>query len=264
MKANPRRIAAIVAVCCCVPFSLVFAAPPTAAATAQPTADQLLAEMDKYLTFETRTSVAEMKVIDSRRTRSYTLRSFGRGMTDSAVEFLSPARDKGTKMLKKGDNLWLYMPRAERVQKISGHMLRQGMMGSDISYEDMLQSSKFREMYKARVVGSEDKNGRKCWKVEAIARDNKVSYPKRILWIDAEHKLPLQQELFALSGMKLKTWSMSDIRTIEGRPVAMKMVLADQLRKGSKTVIVTKSVSFGVKLRTEVFSRRWLQRRGGR
>jgi hypothetical protein len=25
--------------------------------------------------------------------------------------------------------LWLYMPRAERVQKISGHMLRQGMMG---------------------------------------------------------------------------------------------------------------------------------------
>ena len=48
------------------------------------------------------------------------------------------------------------MPRAERVQKISGHMLRQGMMGSDMSYEDMLEAADFEEKYEAEVVGEEE------------------------------------------------------------------------------------------------------------
>ncbi len=253
-----QRIAATLATFAVV---LLASGPALAAKPAQPTADQLLDAMDKLLTFETRTAVSVMKVIDSRRTRVYEMLSYGRGIDESAVEFRKPARDKGTKMLKKGDNMWIYMPRAERVQKISGHMLRQGMMGSDISYEDMMQSQKFRELYKAKVLGAEMKHGRRCWKVEAIARDKKVSYPKRLLWIDVEHLLPLEQELFALSGMKLKTWTMGDIRVVDGRKVAMRMELNDMLRKGSKTVVVTKRLKFGVKVPSEVFSRRWLQRK---
>ena len=92
---------------------------------------------------------------------------------------LEPAREKGTKLLRKEDNLWLYMPRAERVQKISGHMLRQGMMGSDMSYEDMLEAADFEERYEAEVIGEEETAGRPCWKLEARARDESVSYPRR-------------------------------------------------------------------------------------
>ena len=68
-------------------------------------------------------------MIDARRTRSYRLTTCARGPDDAAVLYLEPARQKGTRMLRKDDNLWLYMPRAERVQKMPGHMLRQGMMG---------------------------------------------------------------------------------------------------------------------------------------
>ena len=105
------------------------------------TADELLAAMDEVLQFDTRTSTATMEVIDARRTRSYRMTTYARGQDDAAVLYLEPAREKGTKMLRKDDNLWLYMPRAERVQKISGHMLRQGMMGSDMSYEDMREAA---------------------------------------------------------------------------------------------------------------------------
>jgi len=217
--------------------------------------------MDKAMQFQHRTSTTTMTVIDSRRTRTYKLKSFARGQTDAAVEYLSPAREKGTKMLKKGDNLWLYMPRAERTQKISGHMLRQGMMGSDLSYEDMMQASDFRKMYSARIIGEATLEGRSCYKLEATAKDSSVSYPRRVIWIDKETLLPPRQELYALSGMLLKTWTMSDLKQFDGRWVATKMVLSDQLRKGSQTVLTIEDVSFDVKLRGEVFTRRWLERK---
>ena len=42
--------------------------------------------------------------------------------------------------------------------------------------------------------------------------------------------MPLRQELFALSGMMLKTWIMSEIERVSGRPVARRMV---RLRKAA-------------------------------
>ncbi len=228
---------------------------------ALPTAESLLAAMDKNLQFDTRTSTASMTVDDGRHPRTYKMVSFGRGTTEAAMEYLLPERDKGTKMLKLGDQLWLYLPRSERVQKISGHMLRQGMMGSDVSYEDLMSAESFATQYVATVVGSETLEGRTCWRIEANARDESVTYPKRVMWIDAQSLMPLRQELFAVSGMKLKTWTMSDIRTVEGRQVAFRMEIADELKPGSKTVLVTESVSFGVPLEDEVFTKNWLERR---
>ena len=237
------------------------AAQKPASAQEPPTAKALLAAMDSVLQYETRTSTSIMRVITKRRTREYKLITYGRGLDEAAIEYMSPVRDKGTKMLKKGDNMWLYMPQAERTQKISGHMLRQGMMGSDISYEDMMQTSDFDEMYEAKIDGDGTFAGRACWKLVATARDETVSYPKRIIWIDKENNMPLQQELYALSGMLLKTWSMSDIRLIEGRPVAHRMELSDKLRTDSRTEIIVENVSFGVKLEEEVFTLRWLERK---
>ncbi|MBW1881716.1 MAG: outer membrane lipoprotein-sorting protein [Deltaproteobacteria bacterium] len=240
---------------------LVLAGPALAQGDeAVPTASELLAAMDDNLQFETRTSTTTMQVITSRRTREYRMLTYGRGLDEAAVEYLAPDREKGTRMLKRGDELWLYLPRAERTQKISGHMLRQGMMGSDISYEDMMESNDFEEMYEATVLGAEEVEGRSCWKVEAIGRDNTVTYPKRVFWIDKEHLIPVRQELYALSGMMLKVWTMSEVEQHGDRWVPMHMEIADQLREGSKTVLHIEDMTFGVALEDEVFSKRWLER----
>lgn len=230
------------------------------APTPTPTAEELLAAMDKNLQNESSSSTMTMTVDDGRRTREYELVAFSRGQEESAVEYVKPAREKGTRMLKKGDELWLYLPRAERVQKISGHMMRQGMMGSDVSYEDVLAASDFAKRYDAKVEGSVTLEGRPHWKLVATARDKKVTYPKRIIWIDAEYLTPTRQELYALSGVLLKTWTMTDVKEIDGKMYPTRTEIRDELRKGSKTVIVTRDIKFGVSLRGEMFSRRWLER----
>ncbi len=226
-----------------------------------PSADDLLAKIDKNLQFDTRKSTATMTVIDSRRTREFVMQVYGRGQDEAAVEYLEPARDRGTRMLKQGDNLWLFMPRAERVQRISGHMLRQGMMGSDISYEDMMEASDFQNMYDAVVTGSEIIDDRPCWRMEATAKDDSVTYPKRTIWVDKEYNIPYRQELYALSGMLLKTWLMTNVERIDERNVPMRMEISDKVREGSKTILETRDVSFGIELQDEIFSLRWLERR---
>jgi outer membrane lipoprotein-sorting protein len=228
--------------------------------TATPTAEQLLAAMDGNLTFDSRHSRMVMTV-EGRRSRSYELVSTSRGEEDAAIEYVAPARDKGTRMLKLGGELWIFMPSVDKVQKISGHMLRQGMMGSDLSYEDLMTSRATRLAYQASVVGEEPVDGRPCWKLEMVARDDTVAYPRRTTWVDQETFVPLKQELFALSGMLLKTWTMSDVREAQGRRFPMRMTIQDMVRKESVTRIEFKELRFGVALEKETFSLRWLERR---
>lgn len=241
-------------------LTLALTARPAPAET-PPTADQLLDRMDENLTFESRRAKLRMTV-EGRRTRTFEMVSFGRGEEDTAMEYVAPARDKGTKMLKLGDELWIYLPNVDRVQKISGHMLRQGMMGSDLSYEDLMAARELRTRYQATVTGEVEHEGRAAWRLELRAKDEAVSYPKRVTWVDKETFIPVKQELYALSGLLLKTWTMSDIRTYPGgRRFPAKMTVEDHVKKESKTRIEFLEVEFGVEHPKEVFSLRWLERR---
>jgi outer membrane lipoprotein-sorting protein len=228
-----------------------------------PTAAEIVANIDKNMVSDSRRSVITMTVTEPRgRVRSYQMETWGRGEKDSAITYLSPSRDKGTKMLKIGEELWIYLPSTEREQKISGHMLRRGMMGSDFSYEDMMESQELLKMYDSKVTGSEVVDGRDCWTMEMVAKEDGVTYPKRMAWIDKELYIMLKQELFALSGMKLKTWRMSDIAKIdENRHFPKTMKVEDHLRKGSTTTMVIENLTFGVALEDEIFSKRWLSRK---
>jgi len=55
--------------------------------------------------------------------------------------------------------------------------------------------------------------------------------------------------------------AMSDIEMVSGRPVARRMEISDQLKQDSKTVFSLEEVSFGVEQESEVFTRRWLERK---
>ena len=224
------------------------------------TVDMLLRGLEKNLNADARTSTNTMTVSNGRRVREYVMKGYGRGIDESAIEFLAPARDKGTKMLRKGDDMWLYMPSVERTQKISGHMLRQGMMGSDMSYEDITGSTDWAEVYTGTIIGIEQVDGRDHHRVELVAKSDDITYAKRVLWIDVETMIPTRQELYALSGLLVKAWEMSDVQETDGHKYPMKMRIEDKLKTGSYTEIHTTEISFDVALPEEVFSMRWIER----
>jgi outer membrane lipoprotein-sorting protein len=224
------------------------------------TVPEILAKVDANLTYDTRETTLTMTVTKADRVKVYKMHSYGRGTDEGSVEYLEPARDKGTKMYRKAEELWMWLPAVEKVQKISGHMLRDRMMGSDMSYEDMMQAQKWHDLYTGTLVGEEACGTGKCWKIDMKANSTDVSYPRRVILVDQASFVPVKQELYALSGMLLKTWAMSDVQTVGGRQFPMTMTIEDKVQTGSSTKMHFDTITFSVKVPEEVFSQRWLER----
>ena len=144
-------------------------------------------------------------IIHGRRgSRTVEAKSWQKGVDDSFTEYLAPAREKGTKMLKLGDQLWTYTPSTDRTILISGHMLRQSVMGSDLSYEDMMEDPLLQNLYNAEIVGEDTVLNRPVWVLELKSKKEDIAYDSRKLWVDKERFIPLKEELYAKSGKLLK------------------------------------------------------------
>ena len=182
--------------------------------------------------------------------------------TDLAfTEYISPPREAGTKMLKLGDKLWTYSPQTDRVIQISGHMLRQSVMGSDMSYNDMMEDRPIEELYDATIEGSVEIDGRDHWIMVLDAKVKGLSYPKRRSWVDKEYLLPIKEELYAKSGKLLKTASLHGIKMVQGRWFPSKFVYKDELKRNSKgTEWIIDNIEFNKKIPDSRFSKALLRK----
>src|SRR5512138_1114982 len=176
-------------------------------ASSQPqslTVNEIIGRVDKNMASETRIFTSRMIIHNQRNTRTIESRSWSKGEKTSYTEYLSPPRDQGTKMLKLESLLWIYSPSTDRIIQISGHMLRQSVMGSDLSYEDMMEDPHLLNHYTGTFTGEEIIDGRNCWIISLSANTPDVAYQTQKIWIDKERFVPLRKELYARSGMLLK------------------------------------------------------------
>ena len=230
-----------------------------------PTAAELLRRVDDNEIYTSIEYEGDMIIEYQNRRYVKTMRAWARGNTDSFIEFINP-EDRGTKYLRTGGRLYVYSPDNERVMLISGHMLKESMMGSDMSYEDTLENSTLSSRYDAVFANPNSEtwnvNGvnREAWVLELNAKSRTESYPKRKLWIDKENGDLLHYELFALSGAKLKEYNLKRVEVIGGQRFPVESELMDLLRRGSKTTFVMRNVNLNVNIPDSVFSQRNLTR----
>ncbi|WP_280749410.1 outer membrane lipoprotein-sorting protein [Parabacteroides sp. PF5-9] len=216
---------------------------------------RILQAIDKNMSADSRIVESTMIVHGKRNSRTMTSKSYVMGTDKSFSEYLSPARERGTKMLKLDNEMWVYSPSTDRTIMISGHMMRQSVMGSDLSYEDMMDDRKLTEIYNAEVAGNEIIDERDCWLLTLTGKVNDAAYPTRKLWVDKEWMIPLREELYAKSGQLLKKITLSDIRQTEGRWFPMKMIYKDILKDGNGTEWIIDSITFDRKIPEHIFSK---------
>ena len=190
--------------------------------------------MDDNLNAKSRVMTSKMIVHGRRSSRTIESRNWVVGIDQAFTEYLSPPREAGTKMLKLYDKLWTYSPQTDRVIQISGHMLRQSVMGSDMSYNDMMEDRPLEELYEATLEGSVLIDGRDHWIMHLEAKAKGLSYPKRRAWIDKEYLLPMKEELYGKSGKLLKTSTMDGIKKVQGRWFPSRFIFKDELKRNSK------------------------------
>ena len=221
---------------------------------------KILDEVDRNMSAESRIVESTMIVHGKRNDRTMTSKSYSVGDKKSFTEYLSPARDKGTKMLKLDKELWMYSPSTDRTIMISGHLLRQSVMGSDLSYEDMMDDRKLKDIYTPVISGTETIDGRKCHVMQLTAKVEDVAYYSQKLWIDAERFIPLKQELSGKSGQLLKRILLSDVRQIGKRWFPMQMNYKDMLKDGEGTDWIITGIEFDKTIPESVFSKASLKK----
>ena len=221
----------------------------------------IIKAMDNNLNAKSRIMTSKMVVHGRRSSRTIESRNWVVGIDLAFTEYLSPPREAGTKMLKLSDKLWTYSPQTDRVIQISGHMLRQSVMGSDMSYNDMMEDRPLEELYEATLEGSVGINGRDHWIMLLTAKTKGLSYPLRRAWIDKEYLLPMKEELYAKSGKLLKTATMNDIRKVQGRWFPSRFNYKDELKRNSKgTEWLIDEIAFDVDIPASRFSKAKLRK----
>ena len=224
-------------------------------------ADDIMKEIDKNLNAESRIITSKMVVKGRRSNRTIKSKNWIVGTELAFTEYLFPPREAGTKMLKIGEKLYTYSPQTDRVIQISGHMLRQSVMGSDMSYNDMMEDRPIEELYSATIERSAILDGREHWIMVLNAKVKGLSYPKRRSWVDKEYLLPKKEELYAKSGKLLKTASLEGIKKIDGRWFPSKFIYKDELKKNSKgTEWIIDNIQFNQKIPDSRFSKALLRK----
>ena len=226
----------------------------------RPAADEILKRVDENLSSTTRIVTSKMIIRGERGSRTVESKSWAEGDKKSFTEFTAPAREKGTKMLKLEDVLWMYSPSTDRTIQIAGHLLRQSVMGSDLSYEDMMEDSRLADHYDAEITGTDTVDGSVCWVLDLTARTTDVAYHTRKVWVDREKFIPRKEELYARSGKLLKQTQLMNIRRVQGRWYPERMVFKDMLKSGEGTEFIVESIEFDVRIPPHLFSKAALRR----
>jgi outer membrane lipoprotein-sorting protein len=221
---------------------------------------EILEKVDQNLSSRSRIFTSKMVIHGRRGSRTVVSKSWAESEVKAFTEYLAPAREKGTKMLKLDKKLWMYSPSTDRTIQISGHMLRQSVMGSDLSYEDMMEDQKLIDSYDAIVKGTETVDGHQCWILVLTAKVEDVAYHKQKLWVDQSRLIPLKEELFAKSGKLLKRMELKDVERIQNRWFPKRMIFKDMLKKGKGTEFIIEDIIFNKDIPAHIFSKASLRK----
>lgn len=220
-----------------------------------PDGNALLEKVDQNMSSKNRVFESTMTINGKRNSRTIGSKTMSEGTKKSFTEYLSPASEKGTKMLKLQGQLWIYSPSTDRTIQISGNMLRQSVMGSDLSYEDMMDDRKLTDVYSAKVTGEEKIGDRNTFVVELTAKVENVAYYKQKMWIDQERFVPLKEELYAKSGQLLKRVELKDVQKIQGRWFPATVLYKDMLKDGNGTEFKMINIKFNQNIPDYIFSK---------
>lgn len=213
-------------------------------ATAQtPSGAEVLRRIDENMYFESVIQTSHMIIHGRSGSRSVESRSWRRGVDSALTEYLSPPREMGKKMLKLGNQVWNYIPEpTDRIIAISGHLLRQSVMGSDLSYEDITENHRLEDMYQAVAEGDTLLDGRRCLLLKLTANRDDVAYYARRILVDAERWIPLREERYAKSGKLLKTTRLTEVMRLGTRWYPKRIVFKDELAAGGGTEYIIDAI----------------------
>jgi len=252
------RISAALVLVACLAAVVVPARPR---AETQADATEIVRRADRHLRGNTSYAEFTMRIVRPDWSREFSMKSWTKGTRYSLILVTAPARDKGTTFLKRGNEVWNWIPSVERVIKIPPSMMSQSWMGSDFTNDDLVKESSIVDDYTHTIVGDSILEGRSCWKIEMIPKpDAPVVWGKVLIWIDKQADLELRLEYYDEEGTRINVMRLSDIGTLGGRVIPTVMTMIPDDKPGHKTVLTYEDARVDQPLEDAFFSEQNMKR----
>lgn len=242
-------------------IALVITLPAAAQQDAQPDARTILQRADELQRGDSQQGVYTMEIIRPDWQRSTRFEFWSEGADLAFIRVVDPAKDRGVAFLKRGREMWNYIPRVNRTIKIPPSMMLQSWMGSDFTNDDLVRESSIVDDYDARLLSVDSLEAGVAYRLELIPHDDApVAWDRIEEWIRVEDYVPLRAEYYNERGEHVRTMLFEDIRRADDRVLPMRMTLLEVSRPGRSTVLQLDEVLFNRTIPARVFSEQNMRR----
>ena len=199
-------------------------------------ANKLLKEVDDNLMPES--YEANRKLINEEpdgSKREFTFYTVKKGKDKIAMLYLLPASEKGRATLRLGENMWLYVPSANKPIRITS---LQSVVGGVFNNADIMQLEYSTE-YDATYSDGTDKE----YLLDLKAKNKTVAYDKLKMWITKDKKILRKVEAYSASGMLIKTLEFKEDKNFGGglsRPSVIETY--SPLYKGYRSLMIYQTI----------------------
>ena len=226
-------------------------------ANTDPKAIELLENVDNLYQQDNAYAKLTMEIQTPDYQRTMSLESWSIGLDYSLMKVLAPKKEQGVATLKRGNEMWNYLPKIRKTIKVPPSMMMGSWMGSDFTNDDLMREGSWVEEFE---VTFEEVN--RVYVLDLIAKENTVTvWGAMQIYIDVESLLPIKQLYIDEDGSVVREMHFSDVKTFDGVSLPTVMTLKPLDKEGNLTRVIYEDMQFNVNIDESFFTLQNLQKR---
>ncbi|MBI5595204.1 MAG: outer membrane lipoprotein-sorting protein [Elusimicrobia bacterium] len=227
-------------------------------------AKEVVDKANKVLRGDSSHARVTMRIETPEWSRELELEAWHKGRTRALIAIHAPPKEKGTRTLRRDEEMWMWMARVERLLKIPPTMMHSSWQGSDFNFEDIVKADSIVKDYEHRIVEVKPGDGYDRYRIEAIPKPDapvvwgKVLFDAGVFpdgWV-----IPLREEDYSERGELIRTIALDLVKEMDGRRVPTRLECVPTRTPGRKTVLEYKLIDFDLDLDDSFFSVSRLQK----
>lgn len=213
--------------------------------TAAQDARSIVQKADEKMRGNTSQATILIKTIRPAWNREMEVRTWMKGNELAMVLIQLPVKDKGIVFLKRGKEVWNWMPSLERTIKLPPSMMSQSWMGTDFTNDDLVKESSIVNDYTHSIIGDTLIDNRICYIIRMMPKpEAAIVWGKLIVCIDKQDFMELHTRFYDEDGKLINTLNAYDAKLMDGRLIPTRLEMIPTDKKNQKTVMIYKSILY--------------------
>jgi len=203
-------------------------------------------------------SVIAMTIKTPHYERTLEMKMWTLGLDHSLVQISSPRKEKGNGTLKRGNEMWNYLSKIDKLVRIPPSMMMSAWMGGDFTNDDIVRDSSWSDDYESTLQSVDEETVVLEYRPKP---DSAVTWEKIVITFDAALKLPMTQVYYDEKGEKVRLLTYSEVEDFGGRKLPTVLTMRPLDKEDQFTTMQYKTLDFETDLKKTFFTTNQLRKR---